>query len=579
MVIAVAESPTSYTAASKKHDSNGIHSSPLTLEQEAICDIHRLIKQWQLQPLVTDTVHITLDESVISKPAIVALAPIDASVSFLSTGAEIAPGQVMAAIEPSWIEKRSINHNGTTKALLFLRKALLFECDKTVTSKSGLRQDVRPILRKFTGQGYPIGYFIQLYTLQGWYEYPHLFDVIKHAESLETNVVCPMSSSLFLGTLVNDKLFTRAVLQRENVPIPDFLAISKSLRQPKISTLSTLVSSGILKIYSPQSDATDSKPKQWIETVVDQFTSRFPSYDEVVVKPSGSRFCSGDHVAFFKVREEKAKLIEFVYDLLMNVLRDDESILIDGKIRTPYVKIRHDRFLGPKRQLESKRCDWVLRVLCCRQETGPGESGVCSGVLARIGKDGKPVNGSNLGGFWTKLQDACEAANLDYNIIKTQVYALADQFFKAWNAFETSLHTDCQTSQNVRTDFVGLDVMLQVVSGDIETGSNLVVKPSIIEVNDHDAAGFDQIDVLHPEVLGAGAAPYVKNALYRTKSFVPELRQLCALPMEIKSEAKDSNMDWICPGVWKKKDNDYFGDYKDKEGSKSLVEEMNCWRI
>lgn len=82
----------------------------------------------------------------------------------------------------------------------------------------------------------------------------------------------------------------------------------------------------------------------------------------------------------------------------------------------------------------------------------------------------------------------------------------------------------------MRTDFVGLDVMLQVVSGDIETGSNLVVKPSIIEVNEyvdccavysirkhsnnlcnsHDAAGFDQIDVLHPEVLGAGAAPYVK---------------------------------------------------------------------
>ena len=84
---------------------------------------------------------------------------------------------------------------------------------------------------------------------------------------------------------------------------------------------------------------------------------------------------------------------------------------------------------------------------------------------------------------------------------------LGPRTFEAMKKHEAQRKQEEQEPHKAQTDFVGLDVMLEIRDG--------VIVPVVIEVNDHEAAGQTICDQLYPEKRGSTVHVWLETMLQR----------------------------------------------------------------
>ncbi|EPZ33265.1 hypothetical protein ROZALSC1DRAFT_27452 [Rozella allomycis CSF55] len=328
-----------------------------------------------------------------------------------------------------------------------------------------------------------IGLYVNFLSCSSWAEYPKMQPLCIQAKNFEVNNIGFMSSSSSIELDINDKLFTRS-----------------SLTEP----LTILLNSS------------DDASKKTVADKIKEFVSMI-QYNQIVIKPSGPRFCSCDGVKIFKLESEGdlEGAVDHVLHLL-SICSDNDSVLVDKKIESPTISLDKSTFNGPVALLDHK-FDWVLRVVCAKNANGE----TCGG-LARVGKRGAPVNAGPNGGFWTSIEDAFRRAEIsNWDECFREIKDLGRKFFEEWSQYEKTMTRADGGPYRAETMMVGLDVMLHLDGFD-EHGKP-IASPYIIEVNDHDCGGFDAYDILTPGNEGGMIRGFINAGLQRIDSIKDEL--------------------------------------------------------
>src|ERR1019366_1616688 len=216
---------------------------------------------------------------------------------------------------------------------------------------------------------------------------------------LETNLETPMSNSVALEKITNDKLLTRLMLAAQGVAVPATLAFLMAAHP-----LNGQASTPAMQVTPMPASRAE------VKAVLSKFLETYKG-DEVVVKPSGPNFHSGIGVGIFR-REQIDTMVDHAIALQNDsLMSNDGVVLVEQRITPPALYFRTKDYSGNGSfsYLEGKqvtidalspaelatsqpweRKDWNFRVLAAR---APWGKGVGKGMFARAGTWGKPTNG------------------------------------------------------------------------------------------------------------------------------------------------------------------------------------------
>ena len=482
----------------KLHPNQKIHRSKPGEEEGAIASLNTALSVMELPPYKEK-----YDDGAENGPAMVWTGlPSIWKLSTVREGGRQYPGDYLYVMDPSWITQVP---SGPERNQLYVTKAVYFEKDG--------KQAVL-VTYKYPRRA---RYFGNLLTLGA-------FDT-DSGVPLEENLDAPMSSSSQLEKRTNDKLWTRLLLAAEGARVPQtraFLLPHNFLASRDIPQ-SERFKTGLM----PQTRAE-------VAAAVQEFLGRYHG-DEVVVKPSGPRFHSGEGVKLIP-RGNVDEIIDHVIALSHHPHMDSEGlVLLEQRLAPPPVYFRlapyvegqpyiyQDKkkfgveLLGPDEIAQAQpyeKKDSNERVWVARDENGQPYT-VPDGFF-RAGTWGKPTSG--------QPKDPRDAASIvpfeimrqawmsQHGVLRTQ--AEVDEFeaerrdigvraLRAIAASEVGQARQPGEPHQAQTDMIGLDLMYQLEN------SRLV--PYVIEVNDHDAAGQHAADVFFPDRAGAHSTVWVKG--------------------------------------------------------------------
>ncbi|OGS00577.1 MAG: hypothetical protein A3G41_06570 [Elusimicrobia bacterium RIFCSPLOWO2_12_FULL_59_9] len=385
--------------------------------------------------------------------------------SILQEGGRQSEGNVLMAMDPSWLVQYDKPGGGKTLAL---KKGLYF-------TKEG-----ELVLAEYKHPR-PIHYFANFFTLGAYGR--------DDGVPLEKSLDIPTSSSESLEKVINDKLFTRIVMAREGIPVPKTLAFMFGLPEDKAKA-------DIYREAAPGIKTMLVNPANFdrgrILAAVRGFLARYRG-DEVVVKPSGSQWHSGVGVSILK-REDAGAIAQAVEKLVPR-LKPGEQILIDG------------RLMPPPFHEDGQLKDSNVRVLMgWNDQTDDAGKAV---YFARVGRWGGAVNvesGSAVTSF-EKLVAGWNLSEKQIMRLRAQLERYTARFLKAFRSVELKLARPSREARDARTDYVGLDFMIDAKAGRLT--------PTIIEANDHDSGGQYQLDDYYPDLAGRHSKDWVTTMLHR----------------------------------------------------------------
>jgi hypothetical protein len=347
---------------------------------------------------------------------------------------------------------------------------------------------------------------------------------------LENNLDVPMSSSSRLEKVTADKLWTRLLVAARGVRVP--------------ATCAFLMPDHIFlraKQPVPASETVEAvalpKNRAAVRRAVVDFLGRFKGA-EVVVKPSGPRFHSGEGVRFF-ARAEVDAIANGLIELSTHERMDStKAVLLEQRLSPPPVFLRTDveeenrpgMFVY---QDKKKRGVLVLTHEQCASAE-PNEKKdynerlfvVCDGdgipravplTFFRAGRWGLPTSGqprnpedaAALADFvlmrsaWSAQYGGLMSTEAEVSAYVRERADIGERAMSAIIENEMSLPREDGEPFQARTDMIGLDLMYQLEAG------RLV--PYVIEINDHDAAGQFALDLFHPERAGEHSRVWIET--------------------------------------------------------------------
>lgn len=337
------------------------------------------LKRMGLPPYATKTVEQAVSAD---RPTVAILAPASVyKLSIAREGARQSQGDVHLVLDPSWLIQETYP-DGKTK--LLLKKGLTFEGDQAVVVEYKTPR--------------PVHYFANFFTLGA--------NDRDDGVPLEKNLDAPMSNSVQLEKVTNDKLLTRLLLAAKGVAVPATVAFLMAAH-PLRAKAAELGGSGlgVHVAAMPEGPAAREEIKAGIEDFLKHFTG-----PEVVVKPSGPQFHSGRGVEFFR-RDQVDAMVEHVLALQKDAqMTSDGAVLIDGRLQPPALYLRAKdgpdtgrtaALLGQmvplhvlrKDELSTaspkEKKDWNIRVLAARTPWGGGAT---TGMFVRAGAWGVPTS-------------------------------------------------------------------------------------------------------------------------------------------------------------------------------------------
>ncbi len=350
---------------------------------------------------------------------------------------------------------------------------------------------------------------------------------------LEKNLNTPMSSSSRLEKVTNDKLWTRLLLaaQGARVPatraflLPDHVFIKRGGTIPGNAS----VKAGLLPTRRAD-----------VRRAVVEFLANYKG-PEVVVKPSGPRFHSGEGVRFFP-RSEVEKITDYVTELSKTDHMDSQGVvLLEQRLAPPPVYLRLSDYTGSgpfvyrdKKKVAARvlRPDEIAtadahekkdsneRVYVVRDSKD--QAYTVPMTFFRAGTWGLPTSGQPKDPRdaaavlpWEIMRDAWRE---QYGIFKTpeeidafmrERQDIGQRALTAIMANEKALAREEGEPYQAQTDMIGLDLMYQLENGRMV--------PYIIEVNDHDAAGQHALDLFYPDRQGEHSQVWLETMRHRAQ--------------------------------------------------------------
>jgi hypothetical protein len=482
-----------------------VHKSNDGDEAAALVKLETNLKKMNLPAYKTATV----DAPAGDRSTVAILAPASVyKLAIAREGARQSPGDVHLVLDPSWITQ-AVSHDGKNR--LLLNKGLVFDAAGQAT-----------IVTYKTPLG--VRYFANFYTEGA--------NGRRDGEPLEKDLNVPQSNSLQLEKVTNDKLLTRLMLAAKGVGVPATLALLMAAHP--LNAQAATVPSGAAMTATPMPES-----REQVKASVEQFLKGF-SGPEIVVKPSGPNFHSGIGVQFF-TRDQVDAMVDHVLALKADKqMSDDGVVLVEQRILPPALYFRNDEYSGSGDFgiLEGKKVriaalqpgeiasaktwekkDWNFRVLAARTPDGGGAT---TGIFSRAGAWGLPTNAEakdpRNSAAIVSLEEVVRQLRLQHGLLKTDAEAAAfkadldrigEESVKALAANEAKRVRGEDEPWQAQTDFIGLDVIVEVENGKIV--------PKIIEVNDHDAGGQAQLDEFYPDQAGAHSREWVATMLARAR--------------------------------------------------------------
>jgi hypothetical protein len=351
---------------------------------------------------------------------------------------------------------------------------------------------------------------------------------------LEKNLDAPMSSSSRLENVTNDKLWTRLLLAGRGVRVPaprafllpDHVFLVKKAEMP--------VSGKVAAAALPESRA-------GVRREVAEFLSRFDG-PEVVVKPSGARFHSGEGVGFFD-RSDVEGIASHEIALSKHAhMSSAKAVLLEQRLSPPPIHLRLEddpgrgafvyrckrkigvRVLKPEEiasAAPTDKKDYNERVYVVRDPND--EPYTVPETFFRVGTWGLPTSGQprdprdaaaivdveTMRLAWSVQHGGLMSTEREAADLIGERADIGGRALRAIMANEATLDREDGDPYQAQTDMIGLDLMYQLESG------RLV--PYVIEVNDHDAAGQHALDLFHPDRLGEHSRAWIDAMIQRAR--------------------------------------------------------------
>ncbi|MBI5597586.1 MAG: ATP-grasp domain-containing protein [Elusimicrobia bacterium] len=457
------------------------------------------------------------------RPTVAILAPASVyKLSIAREGGRQAPGDVHLALDASWLvsERRP---DGRTRILM--KKGLFFDAE----GQAWVAEYDQPRVVRYFGNFFTLGSNDRA-------------DGVPFEKGLDT----PMTSSVELEAVTNDKLLTRVFMAEKGVGVPATLAFL--LHGHPMAWRTGFDRNGVTLAQL------GARVRAQVEEFLAANAGRLGG--EVVVKPSGPQWHSSRGVKFFKTSDIDAIAAHVMALSQDGMMTPDGAVLIDERITPPplYFRVKEggarappaDGYSGKGLRMgadvsldflsaaEAKTAaaapakrDWNMRLFAQRTPWG---GTVNSAVFVRAGPWGKPTvaepGGPNEAGkadpedaaVVMPFEDVIKALQDQHGLLKTPAEAAAFRedlertargtLESLWEN-EAQLRADGRIPAQAQTDFVGLDVMLDW------KGGKLI--PKVIEINDHDSGGQMQLDSFYPERAGEHSRAWVATMLQRAR--------------------------------------------------------------
>eukprot|EP01112_Ceratiomyxa_fruticulosa_P022673 TRINITY_DN8391_c0_g1_i1.p1 TRINITY_DN8391_c0_g1~~TRINITY_DN8391_c0_g1_i1.p1 ORF type:complete len:456 (-),score=73.70 TRINITY_DN8391_c0_g1_i1:137-1504(-) len=351
----------------------------------------------------------------------------------------------------------------------------------------------------------PIHYFSNSY-MRGTYfgSEPELMEIVKKSIDLQKYFSGVMCGNDWFESHISDKILTRILVEENGVGVPHFIAFICSPPIPtKLPYYSKAMKSNIITLV-------ENKERDIIEAKIKEAIG-FYKWQEVVVKPSGSKFCGGEGVHFFNTSQ--VDLIVSTVCNLISCMGVDEGVLVDERIEGvgPITTVKGYKELDCCFRLHLSHKVFPERI------SQKGEvfcEGITTGMLARFGPWGDQISVC-VGGFPQTFDFYCEHAKLTpeqkehlregFSQLGVLVLNAIDNYFS-----ERKKNGLCEEEpEKTYLDFIGIDVC-------VKRSPEGFLHPSVVEINDQEADGMIYLDELHPENKGGSVREYVKTILFRT---------------------------------------------------------------
>ncbi|MDX6771104.1 MAG: hypothetical protein SF051_16350, partial [Elusimicrobiota bacterium] len=324
------------------------------------------------------------------RPTVAILAPASVyKLSIAREGGRQAPGDVHLALDASWLIREELP--GGAGARILMKKGLFFDAE----GQPWVAEYDTPRLVRYFGNFFTLG-----------------SNDRADGVPFEKGLVTPMTSSVELEAVTNDKLFTRVLMAAKGVGVPATLAFL--LPSHPMAAQAGFTANGVTLADLPKFDDAEGRTRAQVAAFLAANRERLGS--EVVVKPSGPQWHSSRGVKFFKTTDVggiSAHVIALSKDGMMT---PDGAVLIDERLTPPplYFTVSEGAARAPPAGYSGKglrmggdvsldfltaaeaktpagasaKRDWNMRLFAQRT---PWDGTVNSAVFVRAGVWGKPT--------------------------------------------------------------------------------------------------------------------------------------------------------------------------------------------
>lgn len=442
--------------------------------------------------------------------AILSRAP--SQMSALMEGGRQHRESVFLVLDPSWIEKKTVNGRGE----LFLKKGVWMD----FSTKQAFLDTYEPARR--------ITYFANFFTSIA------SFGERADGEELCDGIDVPKSLDLQFEKVINDKLWIRTVLLKSRQSFPDTLGFvhGKDTGRYSFPKAAKGTPTRLRVLYTPE---LNDDTKKRVTTAVERFTGVNGRSKLVVVKRGGPTRVRGLHLAYID-SADIAAITEVVLTKLAQCPEGDTVIVEEYLTTMPSQKLVTERGLSVTPQSSGPSTVSVTQVLSFQETvTGEGEEdeswevdtnaadsqlAFFSRIVVALDGDGVPHAVTCTCGIAPALRP--------YNRDTECLPSTLDQVLRQWGVTDPKVVEDTRAVlfaeaervhktlvQDKRVgapDIISVDLILAL--------KNSLVLPHVIRVHDHDSLAFPQkLDIILGSP-GRSVESWVRRMLSRSQDYI-----------------------------------------------------------
>jgi len=388
------------------------------------------------------------------------------------------PGDMLLILSTTWLTKeKSVLKNGSCS--LFVHKAITFE------SAGRTFIDVYNPPRRVT-------YLINFFT-RGCTD-----GARDDGEELESDLDCPMSSSLTLARMIDDKLWTRIMMSDVGLLFPETLAF-------------TFCSTLPYDTDSPDINIVSLDTKVGVENLLLEEIQKFVAspmmqkHEQIVVKPSGIMW-HGSVGVTFHARTDVVSIWRAALQLL-DQLEEENVVLVEAFYDTICPRNTSGLKYGCN---ESHACR--VRATVVR---GLDDKPCMTKIVCGVGLKKVPVNGDNT------IPQSLDTTLIQFSVtdesrrqaILSEMKHVSESLMQRIISYEKKMSENERGGVGAQTDLIGIDYILTEVEGSII--------PIGIEVNSHDCTINCHIyEFMYPNTKGEAFQAFVQTMIARSQRFI-----------------------------------------------------------